>query len=143
MMYIMKFLAGELLRNLIEDYIMLKYLILHEEEHQNIWNEYQYYEIGLYKLIMTRERSTPCSCKDGHVNYRYIELLVNEYMRDAGFSNPARMKCSICLRIISKEVFEAVQIERAGRSKVVRSEDGSQRKNKKYGLKKSLNRRKN
>lgn len=62
-----------IIRNIIEDYIMLKYLILYEKEHQNIWNEYQYYGIGLYKLIMTRERSTPCSYKDGHVNYEYLE----------------------------------------------------------------------
>ena len=38
--------------------------------------------------------------------------------------------------IISKEVFEAVQIEKKRRSNVVRDENGSQRKSKKYSSKK-------
>ncbi len=37
--------------------------------------------------------------------------------------------------IISKEVFEAVQIEKGRRSNVVKDEDGSQRKNRKYSSK--------
>ncbi len=44
--------------------------------------------------------------------------------------------------IISSETFEAVQIEKARRSNIVRSEDGSQRKNKKYSSKTFLNNRK-
>ena len=38
--------------------------------------------------------------------------------------------------IISKEVFEAVQIEKAQRSNVIKSECGNQRKNKKFSSKK-------
>lgn len=40
--------------------------------------------------------------------------------------------------IISKEVFEAVQIEKNRRSNVVKDENGSQRKGKKYSSKKIL-----
>lgn len=95
-----------IIRNLIEDYIMLKYLILHEEEHQNIWNEYQYYGIGLYKLVMTRERNTPCSYKDGHVNYRYIELLVNEYMDEEYINMDTSYFDKQAIRVKAKEVGE-------------------------------------
>ena len=38
--------------------------------------------------------------------------------------------------IISKEVFEAVQIEKARRSNVIKSECGNQRKSKKFSSKK-------
>lgn len=37
--------------------------------------------------------------------------------------------------IISKEVFEAVQLEKSWRSNVVKDENGSQRKNQKYSSK--------
>lgn len=95
-----------IIRNIIEDYIMLKYLILHEKEHLNIWNEYQYYGIGLYKLIMARERSTPCSYKDGHVNYRYLELLVNEYMDEEYINMDTSYFDRQNIRIKAKEVGE-------------------------------------
>lgn len=73
-----------IIRNIIEDYIMMKYLLKHEKEKPTIWDEYQYYGIGLYKLVMERERSNPCSFKDGHVNYVLLQCLVNEY-RDEEF----------------------------------------------------------
>lgn len=95
-----------IIRNIIEDYIMIKYLILHEKDHQNIWSEYQYYGIGLYKLIMTRERSTPCSCEDGHVNYKYLELIVNEYMDEEYINMDTSYFDKQAIRIKAKEVGE-------------------------------------
>ena len=41
--------------------------------------------------------------------------------------------------IISSETFEAVQIEKARRSNVVKSDNGNQRKNEKYSSKKKYN----
>ena len=38
--------------------------------------------------------------------------------------------------IITKEMYQAVQIEKQRRSNVIKGEDGSQRKNKKYSSKK-------
>lgn len=64
-----------IIRNIIEDYIIMKYLLKHEKEKPTIWDEYQYYGIGLYKLVMERERSNPCSFKDGHVNYVLLQCL--------------------------------------------------------------------
>ena len=50
---------------------------------------------------------------------------VSTYM--ASENNPA---------IISKETFEAVQIEKGRRSSIVKEENGSKRKNEKYSSKK-------
>ena len=69
-------------RVLIENYIMMKYLVNIEEKHENIWSEYQFYGIGQYKLIITRfrEQENKKDLKNSHVDYKYIELLVNEFV---------------------------------------------------------------
>ncbi len=41
-------------RVMIEDYIMMKYLVKNEQSHDNIWREYQLYGIGLYKLVLSK-----------------------------------------------------------------------------------------
>ena len=62
-------------------------------------------------------------------NYKYtvdVKLLISgksEVLYLSSANNPA---------IISKEVFEAVQIEKARRSNVIKSECGNQRKSKKF-----------
>lgn len=73
-------------RVLIEDYIMLKYLLKNESAHKDIWSEFQYYGIGQYKLIVARFREVDKDLKDSHVEYKYLELLVNEY-KDEEFIN--------------------------------------------------------
>lgn len=69
-------------RVLIENYIMMKYLVNIEDQHENIWSEYQFYGIGQYKLIITRfrEQENKKDLKNSHVDYKYIELLVNEFV---------------------------------------------------------------
>ncbi len=69
-------------RVIIENYIMMKYLIKNEADHENIWIEYQYYGIGLYKLVLTRVRETEMELKKSHVDSKYIEYLVNEYTNE-------------------------------------------------------------
>ncbi|WP_243359604.1 DUF5677 domain-containing protein [Fundidesulfovibrio terrae] len=73
-------------RSIIECYIMLKYLLLIENDHKNIWEEYQYYGIGLTKLVVSRSRDSSSDLSNSHVDYRYLELLVNHYM-DEEFIN--------------------------------------------------------
>lgn len=69
------------IRCLIENYIMMKYLIEKEKEHLNIWEEYKYYGIGLYKLIVERFREANIKDSDNkHINYEYLDLLINEYI---------------------------------------------------------------
>lgn len=65
-------------RVLIEDYIMMKYLVQNETNHENIWRDYQLYGMGLYKLVLDRYRENDDS-KESHFDERYIEALVNEF----------------------------------------------------------------
>ncbi len=71
-----------IVRVLIENYIMMKYLIKHETEHDDIWNEYQYYGIGQYKLIVKRFEDFPTGLEASHVDYKYLGLLINEFTNE-------------------------------------------------------------
>ncbi|WP_042435614.1 DUF5677 domain-containing protein [Faecalispora jeddahensis] len=68
------------IRVMIENYIMLKYLLKKESEHQNIWREYQYYGLGLYKLVLARHRECQDLNVTSHFDKDYIEALVNEFI---------------------------------------------------------------
>lgn len=70
------------IRVLIEDYIMMKYLVNNEVNHPNIWKEYQLYGIGLYKLILARHRDTKNNYNESHFDKNYIEALVNEFIKE-------------------------------------------------------------
>ena len=72
-------------RVLIEDLIMMKYLVKKEAEHKNIWKDYQFYGLGMYKLVLTKHRDHPSS-KESHFEKIYIEALVNQY-KDEEFLN--------------------------------------------------------
>ena len=65
-------------RVLIEDYIMMKYLMKNEAFHENIWRDYQLYGMGLYKLVLARRRESDC-LEESHFDEKYIEALVNEF----------------------------------------------------------------
>lgn len=65
-------------RVLIENYIMLKYLVKNESAHENIWRDYQFYGVGLYKLVLLRHRESPLR-ENSHFDKDYIEALVNEF----------------------------------------------------------------
>ena len=65
-------------RVLIEDYIMMRYLVKNELSHDNIWRDYQLYGMGLYKLVLARHRESAVS-EQSHFDERYIEALVNEF----------------------------------------------------------------
>lgn len=66
-------------RSLIENYIMMKYLLLREEDKANIWEEYQYYGLGQFKLITERYEDSGDIFPNSHVDYKYIGFLVEEY----------------------------------------------------------------
>lgn len=65
-------------RVLIEDYIMMKYLVKNESFHENIWRDYQLYGMGLYKLVLARHRENG-ALEESHFDEKYIEALVNEF----------------------------------------------------------------
>ena len=73
-------IAGRsVVRVLIENYIMMKYLLKNESTHDDIWTEYQYYGIGQYKLIVERFRESGKDLSNSHVLYKYLDCLVSEY----------------------------------------------------------------
>jgi hypothetical protein len=69
-------------RNIIENYIMMKYLIKHEKEHEDIWSEFQYYGIGKIKLIVQKDREKNKTKEENHLNYEYLQILIGEYTRE-------------------------------------------------------------
>lgn len=77
-----------IVRVLIENYIMLKYLLHNETSHENIWNDFKQYGIGQYKLISLRkeEKYPDLDLSNSHVQYEYLHLLVNEN-RDEEFTD--------------------------------------------------------
>lgn len=77
-------------RGMIENYIMIKYLIKKESEHQNIWREYQYYGLGLYKLVLARHRECSDLKPNCHFDKDYIEALVNEFVMEESIDMDTR-----------------------------------------------------
>lgn len=68
-------------RVLIEDYIIMKYLVKNEKDHNNIWRDYQLYGIGLYKLVLERYREHGTSI-ESHFDTSHIKALVNEFKNE-------------------------------------------------------------
>ncbi|WP_404459036.1 DUF5677 domain-containing protein [Oceanobacillus kapialis] len=59
-------------------FLLAKY-ILRESEKPNIWEEYQYYGLGQFKLITERYEDTGDIYPNSHVEYKYLNLIVEEY----------------------------------------------------------------
>ena len=72
-------------RVLIEDYIMMKYLVRNADSHDNIWHDFQLYGMGLYKLVLTRYRESDVDTET-HFDEKYVEALINEF-KSEGFIN--------------------------------------------------------
>lgn len=71
-----------IIRVLIEDFIMIKYLLKKESEKPNIWTEYQSYGIGQLKLIEKRFQAVAETLEKSHVEYKYLEIIVNDYINE-------------------------------------------------------------
>jgi len=69
-----------IIRVLVEDYIMMKYLLKNEADRSDIWSEFQSYGIGQYKIIVAKWRDSGKDLKTSHVAYEYMSILVNEHM---------------------------------------------------------------
>lgn len=68
------------LRTIIENFIIMKYLIKNEGTQEDIWDKFQYYGIGLYKVVLARSREVEKDLSNSHIDYKYLEMLVNEYI---------------------------------------------------------------
>jgi len=69
--------ARSSVRIIAEVFIMLKYLIKMAAEKPNIWNDYQQYGVGKYKLVLLKAREVEVAI-DSHVIPDILEMLVNE-----------------------------------------------------------------
>jgi hypothetical protein len=69
-------------RVLIENYIMIKYLLKNESSREDIWNEFQEYGIGQFKLIVERSREQAPVRENSHVDYKYLEILVRGFKNE-------------------------------------------------------------
>lgn len=69
-------------RSLIENYIMMKYLLKQENAHSDIWTEFQYYGIGKYKLVVQKMRETGKTDEKNQLNFTYLECLIGEYTNE-------------------------------------------------------------
>ena len=66
-------------RTMVETYIMLKYIMIHEQEVPDIYDQFKAYGIGKYKLVMAKLREGKYSVNhDSQIEESYLELLVNE-----------------------------------------------------------------
>lgn len=93
------------IRVLIENYIMMKYLVKNESQHDDIWRDYQFYGIGLYKLVLARHRENPAK-RDSHFDETYIEALVNEYVIEEAIDMDTRYFDQTNIRIKAESVNE-------------------------------------
>ncbi|WP_155839042.1 DUF5677 domain-containing protein [Butyrivibrio sp. LB2008] len=67
-----------IIRSMIENYIMMKYMVMLEKDNSSIWDEFETYGIGQYKLVLARHRE--CENKrEAHVDTHILEAIVNEY----------------------------------------------------------------
>lgn len=95
-----------IIRVLIEDYIMIKYLLKKETEKPNIWTEYQSYGIGQLKLIEKRFQAAADTLEKSHVEYKYLEIIVNDYINEEFLNMDTRYFDSQNIRLKAEYVDE-------------------------------------
>lgn len=74
--------ARSTIRVLVENYIMIKYLINNEPSKENIWLAFKEYGIGCYKSIVARARDLGEDFPLSHIEPKYIECLVNSFKNE-------------------------------------------------------------
>lgn len=92
-------------RGLIENYIMMKYLVKNESGHEDIWKDYKLYGLGLYKLVLARHRETFAE-GEPHFDQQYIEMLVNEFKEEEFINMDTKYFDNQNIRLKSESVGE-------------------------------------
>lgn len=73
-------------RTMTEAYINLKYLLYKEQSTSDVFNKFQSYGLGKYKLVMAKLREEKYQeVPDSHINSKILELYVNE-VKDEEFT---------------------------------------------------------
>ncbi|MGI6782349.1 MAG: DUF5677 domain-containing protein [Acholeplasmataceae bacterium] len=67
-----------IIRNIIENYIMMKYLVKEESNHLNIWNDFISYGFGQMNLILTKYKDTNRNVpRNSHFDVNYINTIIS------------------------------------------------------------------
>lgn len=74
--------ARSTVRVIVENFIMMKYLILQEPLKSHIWDDFQEYGIGLYKAVVARSRDKNKDYSNSHIDPVYLEILVNHHKNE-------------------------------------------------------------
>ncbi|MBN2734876.1 MAG: hypothetical protein JXQ82_08495 [Methanomicrobiaceae archaeon] len=69
-------------RVLIENYIMMKYLVKNESSYEDIWRDFQEYGIGQFKLIVEKSKEHSTVRETSHVDYKYLDILVSDFKHE-------------------------------------------------------------
>lgn len=69
-----------IVRVMIEDFIMMKYLLTFETQKDNVWLDFQTYGMGQLKLLTERYRQNGNISEKEHVDYKYLDVLVDVFM---------------------------------------------------------------
>lgn len=65
------------IRVLLENYIMIKYLVKNDSSDKSIWLSFKEYGIGCYKSVIARIRDNQKDFPSSHIEPKYLEGLVN------------------------------------------------------------------
>ena len=69
-----------IVRVLIEDYVMMKFLLKRESNQPDVWKEYQSYGMGNLKLVTERYKANNKSPEENsHLDLRYLNFLVDAF----------------------------------------------------------------
>lgn len=66
------------LRTIIEVYMTLKYMMIKEKDHPDIWKSFQEYGVGKYKYVVIKARETGADLSNHHFALPVLEALVNQ-----------------------------------------------------------------
>lgn len=99
------------LRIIIEIYIMLKFINNKEDEKPGLWEEYQEYGTGKYKLILIKAREID-EFENSHLNRELLDFLVNEQIDEMfqnvdfrNFENKTNIRDK-AIKVNEKELFD-------------------------------------
>lgn len=93
------------LRIIIEVYIMLKFIHKKENEEHDLWEKYQEYGIGKYKMILIKARELD-DFENSHLNTDLIDALINEQIDEMFLDVDFRYFENINIRNKAKDVDE-------------------------------------
>jgi hypothetical protein len=93
-------------RSLVENYILLKFLLVKEKEHADIWKDFQIYGIGQYKLVLDRYRESANKQLVSQYDPDYIQRIVNEFLNEEAINMDVSYFGKNNTRLKAKEVGE-------------------------------------